>query len=152
MMARSQVDGPVRAVHPPVGSADRPRPAARAVSALSRMVSFALFFLAWEIAGRVPISYAFPDLSPTTFAAFVAMLLDGSLPVAYVSTLQPLIIGVVISGVIGVVLGIVMGLSRTGGMARRAALHRAAGGADGSAHSADHLRVRHRPDWPRRSR
>ena len=75
-------------------------------------VSLGLFFLIWEIAGRVPISYAFPTFLET-LSAFVTMLFDGSLFVAYGSTLQPLIIGIAISGVVGVALGIVMGLSRT---------------------------------------
>jgi NitT/TauT family transport system permease protein len=76
------------------------------------MVSLGLFFLIWEIAGRVPISYAFPTFLET-LSAFVTMLLDGSLFAAYGSTLQPLIIGIAISGAVGVTLGIVMGLSRT---------------------------------------
>jgi NitT/TauT family transport system permease protein len=112
MMAPSQVDGPVRAVHAP--AAGRPgfgRVLGR-YPALWRVASLALFFLAWEIAGRVPISYAFPTFS-ATFAALASMLFDGSLFVAYGETLQPLIIGVAISGLIGVGLGIVMGLSRS---------------------------------------
>jgi ABC-type nitrate/sulfonate/bicarbonate transport system permease component len=45
--------------------------------------------------------------------AMVRMVADGSLPKAYVSTIQPLIIGFAICGVIGVGFGIWMGLSRT---------------------------------------
>jgi ABC-type nitrate/sulfonate/bicarbonate transport system permease component len=112
MMAPSQVDGPVRAVHPPVAARIGIGRALSQYPALWRVASLALFFLAWEIAGRVPISYAFPTFS-ATFAALVAMLLDGSLFVAYAETLQPLVIGIAISGVVGIVLGIVMGLSRS---------------------------------------
>ena len=112
MMAPSQVDGPVRAVHPPAAARIGIWGLLSQYPALWRVASLALFFLAWEIAGRVPISYAFPTFS-ATFAALVAMLLDGSLFAAYFETLQPLIIGIVISGVIGIVLGIVMGLSRS---------------------------------------
>lgn len=108
MMAPTQVDGPVRAAHPPVEGGF----SLRQYPAFWRMASLALFFLAWEIAGRVPISYAFPTFS-ATFAAFLSMLFDGSLFAAYGETLQPLIIGIAISGVIGIVLGIVMGLSRS---------------------------------------
>jgi len=111
-MAPSQVDGPVRAVHAPAAARPGFGRALGRYPALWRVASLALFFLAWEIAGRVPISYAFPTFS-ATFAALASMLFDGSLFVAYAETLQPLIIGVAISGVIGVGLGIVMGLSRS---------------------------------------
>ena len=67
--------------------------------------------LAWEIAGRIPISFAFPTFS-ATMAAFVGLVASGELPKAYLSTLQPLVIGVVISAVAGVALGVAMGLSR----------------------------------------
>ncbi len=76
---------------------------------LWRLLSIALFCGAWEIAGRIPINYALPAFSET-LAAFAAMLGDGSLPRAYLSTLQPLVIGVVASAVIGVGLGVLMGL------------------------------------------
>lgn len=108
----SRVNGPARAVHLP--PADRGLSVGQLLAGhpiIARSVSLGLFFLAWEIAGRVPISYAFPTFLDT-FYALVTMLLDGSLIVAYGSTLQPLIIGIAISGVVGVGLGIVMGLSR----------------------------------------
>ena len=112
MMASPQVNGPVRAVHPPAGWGllSLGRLLARHPIA-ARTVSLSLFFLIWEIAGRVPISYAFPTFLET-LSAFIRMLADGSLFVAYGSTLQPLIIGIAISAVVGVTLGIVMGLSR----------------------------------------
>jgi ABC-type nitrate/sulfonate/bicarbonate transport system permease component len=112
MMASSEVNGPVRAVHSPVGwRVSVARLFSRHPTA-SRMLSLGLFFLVWEIAGRVPISYAFPTFLETLYA-FMSMLFDGSLFMAYGSTLQPLIIGIAISGAVGVLLGIVMGLSRT---------------------------------------
>jgi len=77
-----------------------------------QLTSFALFFGLWEIAGRWPISFAFPPFSKT-FLALLRMLADGSLPKAYVSTLQPLIIGIVLCGVAGIGFGIGMGLSRS---------------------------------------
>ena len=107
----SQVDGPVRAVHPPAGWGLTIGRLFASHPIVVRATSLGLFFLAWEIAGRVPISYASPTFLDTLYA-FVAMLLDGSLFVAYASTLQPLIIGVAISAFVGVGLGIVMGLSR----------------------------------------
>lgn len=72
--------------------------------------SLTILFIAWELAGLVPISIAFPTFS-ATLAAFVEMVLDGSMVYAYFLTLQPLILGVVISGILGVVIGIAMGLS-----------------------------------------
>ncbi|GEO13979.1 ABC transporter permease [Microvirga aerophila] len=107
----SQVNGPARAVHSPAGRGLGLGRLFARHPVVSRLVSLGLFFLAWEIAGRVPISYAFPTFTDTLYA-FVTMLADGSLVMAYGSTLQPLIIGIAISGVVGVVLGIVMGLSR----------------------------------------
>jgi NitT/TauT family transport system permease protein len=76
-----------------------------------QLASFALFFGLWEIAGRWPISYAFPPFSQT-LAALLGMIADGSLPRAYLSTLQPLIIGIVLCGIAGIGFGIAMGLSR----------------------------------------
>lgn len=77
-----------------------------------QLASFALFFGAWELAGRWPVSAAFPPFSHTV-AALGQMLADGSLAKAYASTLQPLGIGVAICAVAGVGFGIAMGLSRT---------------------------------------
>ncbi|WP_170316052.1 ABC transporter permease [Microvirga calopogonii] len=111
MMVSSQVNGPVRAVHPPVGWGFSLGHLFTSHPIATRMASLGLFFLIWEIAGRVPISYAFPTFLDTLYA-FATILFDGSLVLAYGSTLQPLLIGIVISGVIGVGLGIVMGLSR----------------------------------------
>ena len=82
-----------------------------APSWLWRLLSVAIVALAWEIAGRIPISFAFPTFS-ATMSAFVGLVLSGELPKAYLSTLQPLVIGVVISTVAGVALGVAMGLSR----------------------------------------
>jgi len=76
------------------------------------LLSFVFAFSLWEVAGRWPISVAFSPFSKT-FAAMVRMVANGSLLKAYVSTVQPLIIGFLISGVIGVGFGIWMGLSRT---------------------------------------
>jgi ABC-type nitrate/sulfonate/bicarbonate transport system permease component len=78
-----------------------------------RLVSFALFAAAWEVAGRVPISFAFPTFSATV-EALLAMILDGSMARAYASTLQPLVLGLAISAIGGIGLGIAFGLSRTG--------------------------------------
>lgn len=78
---------------------------------IPKTLSIVLFLLAWEVAGRVPISYAFPTFT-STFAAFSRMIADGSLIGAYLITLQPLIIGVAISAMLGVSLGVLMGLSK----------------------------------------
>lgn len=76
-----------------------------------QICSFALFFGAWEIAGRWPVSAAFPPFGQT-LVALAGMISDGSLLKAYGSTLQPLLIGIAICGVAGVGFGIGMGLSR----------------------------------------
>jgi ABC-type nitrate/sulfonate/bicarbonate transport system permease component len=73
--------------------------------------SFAFFFGVWELVGRWPLSAAFPPFSLTVLA-FLRMTWDGSFLNAYLSTLQPLLIGFAICGVIGVGFGIWMGLSR----------------------------------------
>jgi NitT/TauT family transport system permease protein len=76
------------------------------------LFSFAVLFGAWELAGRWPISVAFPPFSATA-AAMARMVADGSLPNAYLSTVQPLIIGFILCGIIGVGFGVWMGLSQT---------------------------------------
>jgi NitT/TauT family transport system permease protein len=81
--------------------------------AFLRLVSIVLFAGIWEIAGRIPVSFAFPTFS-ATLVAFLEMMADGSMPLAYLSTLQPLILGVVLSAFLGVGVGTLCGLSRTG--------------------------------------
>lgn len=76
-----------------------------------RLVSAAIVLGAWEYAGRVPISPAFPTFLET-LAALWELIADGSLAVAFWVTLKPLVIGLVASVVIGVGLGVVMGLNR----------------------------------------
>jgi len=74
-----------------------------------RLASVGLFCTTWEIAGRIPVNLAFPPFSEVALA-FAAMLADGSLPRAFLVTLQPLVLGVGLSAVLGVVLGVAMGL------------------------------------------
>ena len=69
------------------------RPADRRL--LWLVASFAFFFGVWELAGRWPISAAFPPFSQTLLA-FFRMTWDGSFLNAYLSTAQPLLIGFVI--------------------------------------------------------
>lgn len=76
-----------------------------------RLASCVLVFGLWELAGRVPVSLAFPPFSATV-AALGRMIADGSLPRAYLQTVQPLAIGLLVCGVLGVACGIGMGLSR----------------------------------------
>lgn len=75
--------------------------------------SFALAFAGWEWAGRWPLSPAFPTFSATA-AALGRMVVDGTLARAYLVTLQPLSIGILVSGAVGIAVGVVMGLSRAG--------------------------------------
>ena len=79
-------------------------------SLLLKLLSAAIVFGAWEIAGRVPISYAFPTFLES-MSALLAMTLDGSIFVAYAETLKPLVLGVAISAFIGIGLGLWIGLS-----------------------------------------
>jgi NitT/TauT family transport system permease protein len=76
-----------------------------------RLLSVAIFAAIWEIAGRIPVSFAFPTFSSTVVALF-ELIADGSLLKGYLSTLQPLIIGVVLSTLIGVGVGTLCGLWR----------------------------------------
>ena len=77
-----------------------------------QLVSLALFFGVWEIAGRWPISLAFPAFSQTLLA-LLSMIADGSLVKAYLITLQPLVIGIALASIAGIGFGIAMGLSRS---------------------------------------
>jgi NitT/TauT family transport system permease protein len=95
----------------PVATSAPSRHAATAQRLAWLLLSFVLVFGAWEIAGRVPISLTFPTFTATV-AAFFRMIADGSLPNAYLITLQPLAIGLALCGVAGVGCGIAMGLSR----------------------------------------
>jgi NitT/TauT family transport system permease protein len=76
-----------------------------------RLLSAAAVLAAWEYAGRVPISPAFPTFSET-FAAFLEMAGDGTLAKASWITLKPLAIGLLVSIIAGVALGTLMGLNR----------------------------------------
>ena len=76
-----------------------------------KLLSAAIVLGAWEYAGRVPISPAFPTFLET-FSALVAMIADGTLPTAFWITLQPLAIGLTASVLLGVFLGVTMGLNR----------------------------------------
>ena len=77
-----------------------------------RLASIALFCGAWEIAGRVPINLAFPTFS-STVAAFFEMVRDGTMLKAYALTLQPLIIGLIVSATLGISVGVAMGLRKS---------------------------------------
>ena len=78
---------------------------------LLKLLSALIFFGAWEIAGRIPVSYAFPTFLES-MGALWTMALDGTLWTAYAETLKPLIVGVAISTVLGIALGLWIGLSK----------------------------------------
>ncbi len=77
---------------------------------LLKLLSALLVFGAWEIAGRIPVSYAFPTFFES-MAALARMATDGTLFQAYVETLKPLVIGILISAFIGIAIGLWIGLS-----------------------------------------
>ncbi|MFT6105000.1 MAG: NitT/TauT family transport system permease protein [Paracoccaceae bacterium] len=76
-----------------------------------KYLSFLIVFAAWEFAGRVPVSPAFPTFLETMLALW-GMIADGAMAKALPETLVPLVIGMAISGVLGVAIGVSMGLSR----------------------------------------
>jgi NitT/TauT family transport system permease protein len=75
-----------------------------------RLLSAGIVFGAWEYAGRIPISPAFPTFLQT-MSALGGLIADGSMVAVYPATFQPLIIGLVISSFLGVGCGILMGLN-----------------------------------------
>jgi NitT/TauT family transport system permease protein len=77
---------------------------------LLKILSAVIVFGAWEIAGRIPVSYAFPTFLES-MSALVTLTLDGTIFTAYAETLRPLVIGVAISAVLGIALGLWIGLS-----------------------------------------
>jgi NitT/TauT family transport system permease protein len=80
-------------------------------SLLLKFLSAFILFGSWEIAGRIPVSYAFPTFIES-MAAFWVLLVEGTLFVAYVETLKPLVVGVLISAILGISIGMSIGLSR----------------------------------------
>lgn len=79
---------------------------------LWRLASVALFCGLWELGGRIPINPAFPSFTAMA-TAMLGMVADGTLPAAFANTLQPLVIGIVVSAVVGVGIGVLMGLRRS---------------------------------------
>ncbi len=92
-------------------AAGAPRVSAARRDRLWLLASLAVVFGLWELAGRWPVSPAFPPASRTALA-LLRLAADGSLPRAYLATLTPLVLGVVLSGVAGVAAGVAMGLLR----------------------------------------
>ena len=76
-----------------------------------RLLSIAALFAAWQIAGMIPISVAFPTFGETMRALW-EMIADGRMISAYAETLKPLALGVFISASFGIVIGVSMGLNR----------------------------------------
>ena len=77
---------------------------------LLKLLSGVVVFGAWEIAGRIPVSFGFPTFFES-MSALLTMTLDGSLFEAYLDTLRPLVIGLVISAFIGIAVGLWIGLT-----------------------------------------
>lgn len=78
---------------------------------LLKFLSAFILFGSWEIAGRIPVSYAFPTFIES-MAAFWVLIIEGTMFVAYAETLKPLVIGVLISAISGISIGLAIGLSR----------------------------------------
>lgn len=77
--------------------------------ALKFLSAFVLFG-AWEIAGRIPVSFAFPTFLESMSALF-RMIGDGTMLEAYRETLRPLVVGIAISAVLGTTIGLWVGLN-----------------------------------------
>ncbi|MBO6757417.1 MAG: ABC transporter permease subunit [Roseibium sp.] len=75
-----------------------------------KILSAVAVFGAWQIAGMIPVSYAFPTFLES-MSALGRMAVDGSLYQAYLETLKPLVVGVAISAFLGIGLGLWIGLS-----------------------------------------
>ncbi|MBD8877155.1 ABC transporter permease subunit [Roseibium polysiphoniae] len=75
-----------------------------------KVLSIIIVFCAWEYAGRIPVSPAFPTFLETMQGLW-EITIDGSLLRAYPETLKPLILGVAISAVLGITIGVAIGLS-----------------------------------------
>lgn len=75
-----------------------------------KILSAVAVFGAWQIAGMIPVSYAFPTFLES-MSALGHMAVDGSLYQAYLETLKPLVVGVAISAFLGIGLGLWIGLS-----------------------------------------
>ncbi|TDI60144.1 MAG: ABC transporter permease subunit [Alphaproteobacteria bacterium] len=75
-----------------------------------KLLSAVVVFGAWEIAGRVPVSNAFPTFLES-MSALVTLTLDGTIFTAYAETLKPLVVGIAISAVLGIGIGLWAGLS-----------------------------------------
>ena len=74
-------------------------------SLLLKFLSAFILFGSWEIAGRIPVSYAFPTFIES-MAAFWVLLVEGTMFVAYAETLKPLVVGVLISAILGIGIGL----------------------------------------------
>ena len=75
-----------------------------------RIISAIALCVAWEWAGRIPISPAFPTFLETMVGLW-SMIADFSLIYAFGITLQPLVLGLIISTLFGIAIGVAMGLS-----------------------------------------
>ena len=76
-----------------------------------KILSSILIFGTWEVAGRVPVSFAFPTFLES-MSALWELTIEGTIFTAYAETLKPLVIGVLISAFFGIGLGLWIGLSQ----------------------------------------
>jgi len=80
-------------------------------SLMLKILSAAILFGAWEVAGHIPVSFAFPTFHES-IGALVRMVGDGTMLKAYAETLKPLAAGIAISAFLGIAIGLWVGLSR----------------------------------------
>ena len=80
-------------------------------SNLLKLLSAFFVFGAWEVAGRIPVSFAFKTFLES-ITALAILIWDGTLFTAYGETLRPLVVGILISGFFGIGIGLFIGLNR----------------------------------------
>ena len=76
------------------------------------ILSVAIVALIWEFAARSGFNFAFPTFT-ATMAALWSMIADGSMGAAYLRTMEPLVIGLIISLTVWISAGVAMGLRQT---------------------------------------
>ena len=75
------------------------------------MLSAFFVFGDWEVAGRIPVSFAFPTFLESMTALSI-LIWDGTLFTAYGETLRPLVVSTLNSGFLGIRIGLFIELNR----------------------------------------
>ena len=106
-----------QAGRPPITREDEPVPAGRwrgrrVKSSDITLVSLAVILIAWEILGR-QLPAALASYPSAIALAFWQLLMDGQLIPAFIASIQPFIVGYLLSALLGIPLGLLLGRDRT---------------------------------------